>query len=261
MLYLFPSIGPVLFAFIIYGASWSRTSRPSRRTLSGSSTLNPFNQLGRSPRFRDAPISLFPGLVRIPTSPDAPRGIHLSLSPPLLLHLSPPLRVSMGATPCFEPPLPSPLSLGFGYGPHPYPFAVVGGGLGEVDERGRADVHVQPSSRLEPNPWHVPVAPRLPWPSTSWCSWATRAWARPASSPGSCTTSSTTPTRCAVGTRPKPRRYAGRETNAWAWIQGEKGRKWKVEARPGGPAGVDGDGSNRPTCTRARKRDASLKRW
>jgi hypothetical protein len=33
------------------------------------------------------------------------------------------------------------------------------------------------------------------WPSTSWCSSATSPWARPASSPGSCTTSSTTPTR------------------------------------------------------------------
>jgi hypothetical protein len=33
------------------------------------------------------------------------------------------------------------------------------------------------------------------WPSTSSCSWATRRWARRPSSPASCTTSSTTPTR------------------------------------------------------------------
>jgi hypothetical protein len=33
------------------------------------------------------------------------------------------------------------------------------------------------------------------WQSTSWCSWGTSQWARPASSPASCTTSSTTPIR------------------------------------------------------------------
>lgn len=36
------------------------------------------------------------------------------------------------------------------------------------------------------------------WQSTSWCSSATRRWARRPSSPASCTTSSTTPTRCVL---------------------------------------------------------------